>query len=155
MSSFSAQLITRLFRFLSSRRARFSGVRPCKNNAHLWRTIAEPYSRQCRLCGAVQFREDKNGGFPDGLAEYFAYVSRLPPERRLIAPAKNICHCGATMVFKADCYQCGGPMILADDQRTGRIAVWYCRKCERVADDTEKPIWFCEICESWKVVENS
>lgn len=46
----------------------------CKPNAHQMRSIAAPYARQCRRCGVVEFREDANGNFPDGLREYFDYV---------------------------------------------------------------------------------
>jgi hypothetical protein len=49
--------------------------------AHIWRSIVPPYSRQCRRCGTLDFREDDNGDMPDGLREYLEAITRgeLPP----------------------------------------------------------------------------
>jgi hypothetical protein len=70
--------------------------------SHLWRTIAEPYARQCRVCGVTQFRLDAHGIFPDGLKEYFDYIDRLPVEARRTPPPPDLCHCGAQMNFTVD-----------------------------------------------------
>jgi hypothetical protein len=43
---------------------------------HDWRSIVQPYARQCRKCGLVVFREGHNGEFPEGLKEYFDYVKQ-------------------------------------------------------------------------------
>jgi len=39
----------------------------CRIGRHEWRSIAQPYVRQCRSCGQVEFDMDGNGNFPDGL----------------------------------------------------------------------------------------
>ena len=50
---------------------------------HHWRSIAQPYARQCRKCGRVEFREGPNGEFPEGFREYFDYIDYLKKERLL------------------------------------------------------------------------
>lgn len=79
----------------------FAKKRTCKGN-HFWRTIAEPYARQCRICGRTEFRPDPHGAFPDGLLEYFAYIESLSPQERRTKPAPDMCHCGAQMDFQID-----------------------------------------------------
>jgi len=48
----------------------------CRVGRHEWRSIAQPYVRQCRSCGQVEFDMDGNGNFPDGLREYVEDKSR-------------------------------------------------------------------------------
>jgi hypothetical protein len=86
------------------------GPQPCEPNTHLWRGVAAPYAMQCRKCGATRFALDSNGNFPDGLPEYFEYVSKRKPERVVIR--QDLCHCGAQMVETTDGMM--GPIYLCE-----------------------------------------
>ena len=56
---------------------------PSSECSHRWRSITPPYVRQCKQCGALEFREDQNGAFPDGLREWLEVITRPEPDRTI------------------------------------------------------------------------
>lgn len=142
--------IVNFLRGLFPRTGRVAGAAKCKDTEHHWRSIAPPYAKQCRTCGAVVFREDDSGAFPDGLEEYMAAMKTYR------GPLTNrppwVCDCGERMIVKTDCDKCGAPgMINADHPKT-KQPVWFCKQCGHMEPPNQGlgPIWFCLKCQSWR-----
>jgi hypothetical protein len=87
-------------------------VRPmsCQHGAHDFRTIADPYVKQCvvKTCGVVIFNMGPKGEFPDGLKEYVNWITAcanpLPGDLPHSFVAMNVDGVG-----NGPCSICGGP----------------------------------------------